>query len=88
LYGWNYSWPQIKDLYIQKNKEVSERTSTFCTFLVDLVGAIYGSKKEDGEIGQDTGDGLDDLTDEQIAEMKIMLGSEDFNRLYPDLADD
>lgn len=60
---------------------MAERTNTFCTFLVDLVSAIYGGKKEDGEIGLDDGEGMDELTDEQIAEMKIMLG-DDFERLY------
>jgi len=72
---------------VQKSKEYSEKVGALCTFAVDLVSAIYGGKKEEGEIGLDTGEGMDDLTDEQIAEMKIMLGP-DFNRLYPDLADD
>lgn len=84
---WNYSWEELKKFYIQKNKETSERTQAFCEFLVELVSAIYGGKKED-EITLDTGEGMDDLTDEQIAEMKIMLGDADFARLYPDLVDD
>lgn len=85
---WGYSWDELKKFYIQKNKEDNTQLQSLCSFLVDLVGAVYGSKKSDGEVGLDDGEGMEDLTDEQIAEMKIMLGDDDFNRLYPHLVDD
>lgn len=84
---WNYSWDDLKKFYIQKNKETSERIQAFCEFLVELTSAAFGGGKKEDEITLDTGEGLDDLTDEQIAEMKIMLG-DDFAKVYPDLVDD
>jgi hypothetical protein len=74
----------MKKLYILKNKEQNDRMQTFCTFLVELVSAVYGGKKSDDEVGLDDGEGIDELTDEQIEQMKAMLG-DDFAKLYPDL---
>ena len=50
---------------------------------MELTSAALGGGKKEDEVGLDTGEGMDELTEEQIAEMKIMLG-EDFARLYPD----
>ena len=79
---WGYSWDELKKFYIQKNKEDNQQLQSLCTFLVDLVGAVYGGKKSDGEVGLDDGEGMEDLTDEQLADMKLMLGEQDFERLY------
>lgn len=87
MYGWNYSWLQIKELYIQKSKEKSEQLQVLCSFLVDLTQAAFGGGKSDNEITTDSGDGVEDLEPEQLEEMKIMLGDEDFNRLYGHLVD-
>ena len=84
---WGYSWEELKKFYIQKNKEDNQQLQSLCTFLVELVSAIYGGKKSEDEIGLDTGEGMDELSDEQIESMKAMLG-EDFTRMYPDLADE
>lgn len=87
MYGWNYSWPQIKELYIQKNKEYAEKTNAFCSFLVELTSAAMGGGKKENEVGLDDGD-LGDISDENLAELRAMLGDEDFCRLYPDYVDD
>lgn len=87
LFVWGYSWPELRDFYIQKNKEYAERTNAFCSFLVELVSAAVGGGKKDDEIGLDNGD-LGDISDENLAEMRLMLGEEDFRRMYPDYVDD
>lgn len=74
-------------MYIQKNKEYMERTNAFCSFLVELTSAAMGGGKNENEIGLDDGD-LGDISDENLAELRLMLGNEDFCRLYPDYIDD
>lgn len=48
---------------------------------MELTSAALGGGKKEDEVGLDTGEGMDELTEEQIAEMKIMLG-DDFDRIY------
>lgn len=64
-----------------------ERTNAFCSFLVELTSAAMGGGKKENEIGLDDGD-LGDISDENLAELRTMLGEEDFCRLYPDYVDD
>lgn len=64
-----------------------ERTNAFCSFLVELTSAAMGGGKKDNEIGLDDGD-LGDISDENLTELRLMLGEEDFCRLYPDYVDD
>ena len=85
LYKWGYSWGEIKNLYIQKQKESADKTNNFCTFIVDLVSAIYGGKKSEDEIGLDDGSGADELTEEQIANMIEQLGQKGFYDIFPSL---
>ncbi len=84
FYGWNFAYEEIKDLYIQKHREIAERTNTFASFLVDLTTAAMGGGNKHNEVGLDDGDGLDEMTDEQIENLRDMLGEEDFARMYPD----
>lgn len=71
----------MKRLYVQKQKEQLERTSAFCEFLVELATACFGGSKKQDEVNIDTGEGIDELTDEQLQQMKEMLGP-DFEKMY------
>lgn len=82
-YRWCYSWEEIKRYYIQKNREIGDRTSSFASFLVELVSSAMGGGKKDDEVSLDDGEGMDEMTDEQLETMKMMLG-EDFAKIYPD----
>lgn len=76
----------MRELYIQKNKEVAQRTNAFCEFLVNLATAMAGGGgNSDNEVGLDTGDGMDEMTDDQIEMWKSILG-DDFAKQYPDYA--
>lgn len=59
----------------------------FCEFLVELTSAALGGgdSKGEGEIGLDSGDGVDELSEEAIAAMIEMLGEHDFYLQYPQL---
>lgn len=80
---WGYVWPEIRKAYVQKSKEQMERTNAFCEFLMKLTQAAFGggSKSED-EIGLDTGEGLDEISDEALENLKAVLGESDFNKMY------
>lgn len=54
---------------------------------MELTSAAMGGKKDtaDGEIGIDDGDGLDEISDESLEEMREMLGDHDFYLAYPSL---
>ena len=84
-YKWGYSWSEIKHYYIQKSKETAERTNAFCSFLVELTASALGSgKKDEEEVGLDTGEGMEQMTDEQLANLRAVLGDADFVKMYPD----
>jgi len=87
FYRWNYAWQTIKGLYIQKQHEIADRTNAFCEFLVELVSAaVGGGKGSKEEVTLDTGEFMEELTDEQIAEWKNLMGEQEFARMYPDYA--
>ena len=51
-------------------------------FLVDLASAALGGKKnDDASFGMDTGEGADEMTDDQEAALRAALG-EDFDGIY------
>lgn len=84
FYKWNYGWDQLKELYIQKNKERAERTNQFCEFIVSIVNNIYGDgSKTEGDVQVDTGEGMDELSDEEIQMWKETLGEKEFALMYP-----
>lgn len=87
FYKWNYGWQQIKALYIQKQKEESDKTNQFCEFLVELTSAAFGGGKSDNpdEVGLDTGEGSDEMSEEDQARMIATLGEKDFYNLFPHL---
>jgi hypothetical protein len=82
LYRWNYSWKEIKKLYSRKQKIYLERREVDYEFIVKIAQACMGGgKSDDGAVGLDDGSMLEEMSDEQIADMKEMLG-EDFAKLY------
>lgn len=83
-----YSWPELKQLYIQKNKEIADRTSNFAEFLVNLTTAALGGKSENkDQVSLDTGEGIDELTEDQIEMWKGILGEAEFYKTYPQFAE-
>lgn len=50
---------------------------------MDLVSAALGGGGAKDEVGLDTGEGLDELTDEQLQQLKEVLGEKDFAAMYP-----
>jgi hypothetical protein len=90
-YKWLYSFSELIKFYQRKQKIYFDRTSANLEFLVSLTQAALGGKRQsaEGEIeaSLDDGEGLDELTDEQIANLKQVLGK-DFASLYPDYAED
>ena len=81
-YKWNYAWKEIIDLYKFKKKSWAEQRKIDYDFLVSLATAALGGKsKTEGEVGQDSGEGLEYLTNEQFNDLKEMLGS-DFEKQY------
>lgn len=83
-YRWNYAFEQIKELYIQKSKEEATKTNQFCEFLVSLASSCFGGGGDkEGVVGKDDGEGLEELTEEQYANLKAALG-DDFSKQYPD----
>ena len=82
FYKWGYSWDQIKLLYTARAKDWADKKQIDYQFLVDLAGAALGSKKPSGAVGLDNGEGIDELTEEKEAELRMSLGDDDFERLY------
>jgi hypothetical protein len=80
-YKWGYSWLEIKDLYIAKNKDFVEKKQIDYQFLIDLAKAALGGGGKDETFGLDTGEGIEEMTPEQEAAMREALG-EDFSRIY------
>lgn len=81
-YKWGYSWPELKELFKAKNKEYAQKKEMDYKFLIELTTAALGGKgKKDGEIGKDTGEGLEEMTEEQEAALRLALG-EDFDKIY------
>ncbi len=85
MYRWSYSWDEIKKLYIQQQREIADRTNAFCEFLVELTSAAFGGGSKDSEeYTLDTGEGMDEMSDEQIQKWKDILGEKAFAQQYPD----
>jgi hypothetical protein len=84
MYRWSYSWEDLRKLYIQKQKEEMDKTNAFCTFLVELTSSALGGGKSDNpdEVGLDTGEGMDDITDEQLDMWRSILTPKEFDSLY------
>lgn len=78
-----YSWEQIKELYIQKQKEIADRTNTFCEFLVTLTtAALGGGSTNKDEVALDQGEGKEYMTDEQLEMWRGILGEAEFQKQY------
>jgi hypothetical protein len=73
----------LEDLYLAKMKELVQLKSADYKFLIELASAALGgkSKKGDGQYELDDGEGLDEMTPEQEAELRQALG-DDFDKLY------
>lgn len=81
-YKWGYSWNEIKGLYIAKEKDRAKRRQVDYEFLIELASAALGSgKKSDGSYDLDSGEGLENMTEEQEAELRLALG-DDFDKIY------
>jgi hypothetical protein len=83
FYKWGYSWLEMKELYVAKSKEYADKKQIDFQFLIDLAKAALGGGggSDNDNYGLDTGDGLDDMTEEQETEMRLVLG-DDFDTLY------
>lgn len=82
-YKWSYSWEEIKTLYVAKSKDYAKKKQIDYQFLIDLAqAALGGGKKQEGEYGMDTGEGIEEITPEQEAALREALGDEDFERMY------
>lgn len=79
---WGHDWPEIRKAFIQKQKEQIDRTNAFCKFLIELTQAAFGGKKSEEEIGLDSGEGIDELSDEQLENLRNVLGEADFQTMY------
>lgn len=83
-YRWNYSWLDIKAMFIQKQREVADHTNAFCEFLVELVSAAVGGGKDPEVIGLDTGEGKEEMSEEQVEMWRGILTPAEFAAQYPD----
>lgn len=82
-YKWGYSWQELKQFYVNKQKDANERMSTFCEFLVELVSAaLGGGKSSEDAVGLDAGEGLEEMTDEQLEMWRCVLGEKEFQQMY------
>lgn len=75
-YKWGYSYEEIAKYYKAKTKEYMTKREADYKFILDVVGAVFGSKKSESEIHKDDGAGIDTRTDEQDAAMREMLGDD------------
>lgn len=75
----------MKELFILKQKEQNNRLQALCEFLVELTSAAFGGKSSSEEIGMDTGEGIEDMTEEQLEMWRQVLGEEEFQRMYGDI---
>lgn len=83
FYRWNYAWQTLKELYIHKQKEISDRTNTFCEFLVTLTtAALGGGSSSKDEITLDEGEGKSEMSDEQLEMWREILGEAEFQAQY------
>jgi hypothetical protein len=84
LYRWNYAFDEIEILYTAKIEEFVERRSMDYEFLVNLAkAALGGDSKKEGEYGMDDGEGFEERTEEQDAELRAALG-DDYYALFGD----
>jgi hypothetical protein len=80
-YIWGYSWNEILSYYKQKNKEYVDKRKVDFDFMIQLAKAALGSGSGEDGYTLDTGEGIEDMTDEQEAELRLALG-DDFDKLY------
>lgn len=85
-YKWSYSYKEILRFFNRKHKTYANRFNSACEFAVELVSAALGGKKS-GEGEYELADGSEEeLTEEQIANLKRCLGS-NFAQIYPQYVD-
>jgi len=75
-----FSWKEILKFYTRKQKIYVERKKADFDFLVELATACLGGKKSDGEISIDSGEGLDEMDEEQEEALRRALG-DDFDKV-------
>lgn len=81
-YKGSYCWDEMKELYIAKQKERAQSRNIDYQFLIDLASAALGGKKSEEGIGLDTGEGAEDMTPEQEAMWREVLGDSEYERMY------
>lgn len=87
-YRWGYSWGEILKLYKSKQSEWVQKRSADYDFLVSLAKAALGGKSSSGdEVGLDDGEGIDEMSEEDMAGLKLALGK-DFHKQFPQYADE
>lgn len=60
-----------------KSKEYAEKKSYDYEFLTELATAAFGGgNSTEGAVGLDDGEGVDEMTDDQEAAMRLMLGDD------------
>lgn len=80
FYRWNYSWTELLKFINRKYKIYAERKRTDFDFLVKLAEWCFGGSSDES-YDVDTGEGIEDMTEEQEAALRLALG-EDFDKLY------
>lgn len=82
-YKWGYSYKEIIKFYQRKNKIFSDRFNLAVEIAVDIVSAALGGKKKksEDEVNIDSGEGIEEMTEEQEAALREALG-EDFDKIY------
>lgn len=79
-YKWGYALSDILDLFKVKMTQYAELRRQDYEFLVELAKAALGGGTKEGEYALDSGEGLEDLSDEQAALLREALG-DDYDRV-------
>lgn len=88
LYRWNYSWSELIKLYKRKLTIYTERRQVDYDFIVKVASACVGGKSDEGTYELDDGEGLDEMNEAELQNLKDMLG-DDYETLYGDnISDD
>lgn len=80
-YKWGYSWEEIKSLYIAKETDRAKKRQVDYEFLIDLASAALGGKANTDSYDLDSGEGINDMTEDQEKALREALG-EDFEKIY------
>lgn len=81
LYRWSFSWTEILKFYQRKQKIYADRKQVDFDFLCKLAQAALGGKSEEGTVELDSGDGLDEVSEDQEAALRAALG-DDYDKIY------